>query len=173
MGQDNLRSPGIHKVHIKKEALKFSSAHMTVFPDGTKESLHGHNYTVDVTLHLQEISFREMISFSEIKDFMREICKAWDEKVLLPKANPFFVIRNESPSEIEFQLCNKRYVLPKDEVELLQVDNVSSERLAEEFGLRLMTKLETRIQSGMLLGIQVRIEESPGQGSSFEQYEFK
>ena len=32
------------RLHIRKEALKFSAAHMTVFPDGTKESLHGHNY---------------------------------------------------------------------------------------------------------------------------------
>jgi hypothetical protein len=31
---------------IDKEYLKFSCAHFMIFPDGTKERLHGHNYHV-------------------------------------------------------------------------------------------------------------------------------
>ena len=30
-------------IHIRKDHLKFAAAHMTVFPDGGKECLHGHN----------------------------------------------------------------------------------------------------------------------------------
>ena len=31
---------------IEKEYLKFSCAHFLIFPDGSKERLHGHNYQV-------------------------------------------------------------------------------------------------------------------------------
>jgi len=171
MGQSNCQRN--HKLHIKKDAFKFSAAHMTVFPDGTKESLHGHNYTIEVTVHLKEISFKKMISFSEIKSAMRIICEEWDEKVLIALKNPYFEIRSESSVEIDFLLCKKRYVLPKDEVAFLPIDNITSEALAEEFASRLGNALKIRIQSQEIIGLQVRIEESFGQGSTFEQYEFK
>ena len=35
-----------HRISIAREQYKFSCAHMTVFADGTKERLHGHNYTI-------------------------------------------------------------------------------------------------------------------------------
>jgi 6-pyruvoyltetrahydropterin/6-carboxytetrahydropterin synthase len=47
------------QIHIRKENIKFSSAHMTVFPDGTKEALHGHNYQVELTLELKDSSFKK------------------------------------------------------------------------------------------------------------------
>ena len=36
-----------HRIFVGKDVHKFSSAHMTVFPDGSKERLHGHNFMVD------------------------------------------------------------------------------------------------------------------------------
>jgi len=35
-------------VNLRKERNKFSSAHFTLFPDGSVEKLHGHNYFVEV-----------------------------------------------------------------------------------------------------------------------------
>ena len=34
-----------HRIFTGKDVHKFSSAHMTVFPDGSKERLHGHNFS--------------------------------------------------------------------------------------------------------------------------------
>ena len=39
-----------HRISIAREQYKFSCAHMTVFADGTKERLHGHNYTVAIEI---------------------------------------------------------------------------------------------------------------------------
>src|SRR5689334_832742 len=139
------------RVHIRKDAFKFSSAHMTVFHDGTKESLHGHNYTTDITIELKEASVGELISFSEYKKSIREICSEWDEKVLLPRNCPYLEVRSETEYEVEFFLCHKRYVLPQEEVVFLSVDNITSESLAREFNLRLQNSFKKWIDSKYIL----------------------
>src|SRR4051794_31318604 len=103
------------RVHIRKDALKFSAAHIIVFPDGTKGSLHGHNYTTEVTVDIKGTSLREMVSFSQFKSVIREICQQWDEKILLPKLSPYLRIQCHDPKEIDFLMCGKRYVMPTEE----------------------------------------------------------
>jgi 6-pyruvoyltetrahydropterin/6-carboxytetrahydropterin synthase len=139
---------------------------MTVFPNGTKESLHGHNYTTEVTLVLKDISFKKMIPFNEIKVLIKEICEAWDEKVLLPKKCPFFKLKTLGKHEVDFFLCQSHYVLPKDEVVLLDLDNISTETLAQAACSKLVSKLASRTSLNLVEQIKFRIEESPGQGAS-------
>jgi 6-pyruvoyltetrahydropterin/6-carboxytetrahydropterin synthase len=155
-----------HRIHIQKEALKFSSAHMTVYPDGQKESLHGHNYSVRFSVDLKDISLKQMISFSEFKLHMKNICKQWDEKVLLARDCPFFKITHHTANEIEFVLCEKRYVLPSDETVLLPLDNITTETLAFEFCRLRVEGLKSTLTSSSVSAIHARVEEIPGQGST-------
>jgi 6-pyruvoyltetrahydropterin/6-carboxytetrahydropterin synthase len=159
-------SQGRYRAHIRKESLKFAAAHMTVFPDGTKEALHGHNYRTEVTLELREATLGKMLPFSVVKDAMRKICDAWDEKVLLARDCPSMKIVSQKGGELEFTLCGKRYVLPQDEVVLLPIDNVITERLAEVFGRELIARLGSVLDANVL-GLEVRIEEMTGQGGSW------
>lgn len=153
------------RIHIRKEALKFSSAHMTVFADGTKERLHGHNYTVDVSLELNQSE--EMLPFSEIKKAMRDICEAWDERVFLALRCPQMVIRQQNSTEIDFTLCGVRYVLPLQDLCLLDVNNITSESLCETFASLLRDSLRKIPQAAQCVrSLEVRIDESPGQGAS-------
>ncbi|HUS29781.1 MAG TPA: 6-carboxytetrahydropterin synthase [Kofleriaceae bacterium] len=153
-----------HRIGIAREQYKFSCAHMTVFPDGTKERLHGHNYTIAVALEVDTVELSAMIPFAPIKSALSEICAAWKERVLLAAHNPRFeLVRDES--EIEFRLCGERYVLPRGDALLLPIDNISVEALAAHVASLLHTKL------GPLLGahvhsIEATVEESPGQGAS-------
>lgn len=157
------------QIHIRKESIKFASAHMTVFPDGTKESLHGHNYQVELTLELKDTSFEKMVPFSNYKEKLKTLVEAWDEKVLIASENPFYKELSRDKKEVEFMLCKRRYVLPLPEVEFLPLDNISSETLSvhllslfiRSFGLKELKKTSSLIR--------VRIEESPGQGASSEQ----
>jgi 6-pyruvoyltetrahydropterin/6-carboxytetrahydropterin synthase len=153
------------RITIRKEALKFSAAHMTVFPDGTKESLHGHNYRTELSVEMTDCSLTTMLPFSALKDALKSICEEWDEKVLLPAQCPFFrLVRDEPREEIEFVLCGKRYVIPRDEVVLLPVDNVLTETLARELGTRIRSRLATVLRTHGVHRIWVRIEETEGQG---------
>jgi len=161
-----LSRASVHRIHFRKSELKFASAHMTVFPDGSKEALHGHNYITEVSLDLESIELSQMVPFSSFKTFILKICEEWDEKVLLQKNCPFFKILSETSQDIEFLLCKKRYILPRDEVILLPLDNIATETLANLFCQKLLNYLETQNFFQNIRGIQVKIEESPGQGST-------
>lgn len=159
-----------YRVSIRKEALKFSSAHMTVFPDGTKESLHGHNYRTEISLDLAEASLEKMLPFATLKRALRGICEQWDEKLLLAARCPFLSLRTEgvAADEIEFWLCGRHYVLPRAEVELLPVTNITTETLAAEACARLLTALgSTFAQDYGVRRLELRIDEITGQGVAF------
>lgn len=159
--------PEVYEIRIRKEALKFASSHMTVFPDGTKEALHGHQYQPTITLKLKDASFEAMLPFSEVKNSMKKIAKLWDERVLLATENPHFKILKHSKNEIEFTLCNKRYVIPSDEVVLLKVDNITCENLARAYYEFLQSDLHAIFSNKNIQSVSVYIEESPGQGASY------
>ncbi len=155
----------MYQLHIRKESLKFASAHMTVFPDGSKEALHGHNYSVSISFFLNDISIEKMVPFSLIKTRIKELCEKWDEKVLIARLCPFFELTSHSSKESEFVLCGKRYVLPSDEVIFLDLDNITVESLAGELSRVLSSSLPNEIAE-RIHSVEIRVDESAGQGAS-------
>jgi 6-pyruvoyltetrahydropterin/6-carboxytetrahydropterin synthase len=152
-----------HRIRIARAEHKFSCAHMTVFPDGSKERLHGHNYTVALSLDVARVELTAMIPFAPIKGLISELCGAWKEHVLLAADNPHFsLIRDDS--ELEFTLCGERYVLPRRDAMLLPIDNISVEALAAHIAAVLRNELV--VLGVRALALEVTIEESPGQGAS-------
>ena len=153
-----------HRIVIAREQYKFSCAHMTVFPDGTKERLHGHNYTVAVAIDVNTVALDAMIPFTEIKTALAELCAAYKERVLLAQHNPHFeVVRDDG--ELEFKLCGERYVLPRGDALLLPIDNISVEALAAHVAAQLRTTIAA-LAASHVRALEVTIEESPGQGAS-------
>jgi 6-pyruvoyltetrahydropterin/6-carboxytetrahydropterin synthase len=153
-----------HRIRIARAEHKFSCAHMTVFADGTKERLHGHNYTVAVAIEVERVDVAAMIPFAPIKAAIAELCAAWKERVLLAAGNPWFeIVRDDD--ELEFRLCGARYVMPRGDALLLPIDNVSVEALAAHAAALLRAQL---VALGLphALALDVAIEESPGQGAS-------
>ena len=159
--------PEHFEIRIRKEALKFAASHMTVFPDGTKEALHGHQYQPTLTVVLKDASFKKMVSFSEFKVAMKKIAALWDEKVLVATTNPHYEEVKHSKNSLEFTLCGKRYVLPSDEVVLLKTDNITCENLAKAYFEFLNAELEDEFASSNIRSVSVYIEESPGQGAAY------
>jgi 6-pyruvoyltetrahydropterin/6-carboxytetrahydropterin synthase len=159
-----------HRIRIARAEHKFSCAHMTVFADGTKERLHGHNYTVAVAIEVERVDVAAMIPFAPIKAAIAELCAAWKERVLLAAGNPWFEIVRDGDGdggggELEFRLCGARYVMPRGDALLLPIDNVSVEALAAHAAARLRDRM---IALGLphAVALEVTIEESPGQGAS-------
>jgi 6-pyruvoyltetrahydropterin/6-carboxytetrahydropterin synthase len=157
------------RLHIRKEAYKFSSAHMTVFPDGTKEALHGHNYQVSLDVEVADASFAKVIAFGELKAIVGPLCEAWDERILIPGANPHIAVEAVG-GETTVRACGKRYVFPSDETVVLDVDNVSSESLASALGEAVARGIAAKgliAPRGTILELTVRVDESNGQGASW------
>lgn len=153
-----------HRIVIAREQYKFSCAHMTVFPDGTKERLHGHNYTIAVAIDVDSVELAAMIPFTPIKQALAELCAAYKERVLLAEHNPHFkIVRDDG--ELEFTLCGQRYVLPRGDALLLPIDNISVEQLAQHVTSILRAKLAV-LAAPHVRALEVTVEESPGQGAS-------
>lgn len=148
---------------------------MTLFADGTKEALHGHNYTVRLDVVLSDSSLAQTISFSVFKELLGPLCEAWDERILLATANSRTSCQTKDGS-LEAIVCDKRYVFPADEVVCLNVENITSELLASELASRLVEALTKagywgdKLASGVanpIQGMELHIIETAGQGASF------
>jgi 6-pyruvoyltetrahydropterin/6-carboxytetrahydropterin synthase len=153
-----------HRIVIAREQYKVSCAHMTVFADGTKERLHGHNYAIAIALDVESIAFADMIPFSSIKDALAKLCADWKEHVLVATKNPFYVLVRDD-HELEFTLCGARYVLPRTDVLLLPLDNISVEQLSLHIAGLLRDALAPSLPSHVR-SLEVTVSESPGQGAS-------
>jgi 6-pyruvoyltetrahydropterin/6-carboxytetrahydropterin synthase len=154
------------RITIARDQYKFSCAHMTVFPDGTKERLHGHNYTLAVALELTDTSFAKIIPFAAIRSALGELCASWKERVLLAAHNPYFHVDHHDEREIEFRLCGRRYVLPSEDVLLLPIDNIAVEPLAGHCAELLRKRLAEVLALPHVRTLEVTIAESPGQGAT-------
>jgi 6-pyruvoyltetrahydropterin/6-carboxytetrahydropterin synthase len=139
---------------------------MTVFADGTKERLHGHNYTIAIALEVDTVALSAMVPFAPLKQALAELCAAWKEHVLIAAHNPHLAIARDD-TELEFTLCGERYVLPRGDALLLPIDNISVEALAMHVAEILRGKLAP-IAGPHVKALEVTIEESPGQGASCE-----
>jgi 6-pyruvoyltetrahydropterin/6-carboxytetrahydropterin synthase len=155
-----------HRVQVRRDQYKFSCAHMTVFPDGTKERLHGHNYQIGLDLDLTSIAFADMLPFAAIKDCLAGICLDLRERVLIAERNPLTTIARVDAAEVELTVCGKRYVLPREDVVLLPIDNVSVEALADHLADRVLASLGPRLVRGVVTALEMWVSESPGQGST-------
>jgi 6-pyruvoyltetrahydropterin/6-carboxytetrahydropterin synthase len=157
-----------HRIHIARERYKFSCAHMTVFPDGRKERLHGHNYYLSVEIELSDARFATMVEFGPLKEAMAALCEEWKERLLLASANPHYEVLADDGVELEFRLCGERYVVPRRDALLLPIDNISVEALSAHAAELLVARLTlTRtLTRPPVVGLWVGVAENPGQGAS-------
>ena len=81
------RASAALRLFVGKDVHKFSCAHMTVFPDGTKELLHGHNFQASIELDLVGTD-PDLLDFALLKKALQEQCDAWTERLLLPGDSP-------------------------------------------------------------------------------------
>lgn len=156
-----------HRIFVGRDAHKFSAAHITVFPDGTKERLHGHNFGVRVAIDLKDIAFSSFLDFGVVKRAVDAQCREWNECLLLAEKCPYLEIQKRTDEELELRICGKRYVIPADEVLFLPVENVVVEALAVAFAGALLKRMV--LGRDLVSGIEVEVTESPGQGAIYYQ----
>jgi|CXWL01.1.fsa_nt_gi 6-pyruvoyltetrahydropterin/6-carboxytetrahydropterin synthase len=157
-----------HRIFVGKDVHKFSSAHMSLFPDGSKERIHGHNFLVSVSVVIRDTRLENMLDFALLKQALVDQCREWDQRLLLPAQAPALKVLKQDAAECEFMLCGKRYVVPADEVLLLPMANVVVETLAEGFARAYVKRLGKALRAETVETFEVTVAESEGQGASFE-----
>ena len=117
-------------IDLEKEYFKFSAAHFLIFPDGSAERLHGHNYRVRARLGAELSPFGLVLDFKAVKPVVREICDRLDEHWIVPGEHAELRVIQEAGDSVEVRYRERRYRAPRSDVIVLPINNTSSENLA-------------------------------------------
>ena len=129
-------------IHLHKENFKFSAAHFLIFPDGSKERLHGHNYRVSVEIEAPLDRDGLVVDFKEVKPVIRAICDELDEHWLVPGQHPELVVEVGDDAHTRVEYRGARYMAPSDEVIVLPIGNTSVENFAHWFAHEMQRRLD-------------------------------
>ena len=149
-------------LEVAKDSNKFSSAHFTLFPDGTREALHGHNYYVQARVGIG-VDLKDFIDINVIKKCLKESLADLDEKILLPRSGKMVAIGpGDNPEELEVSFADhKRYVFPADECVMLDVENITMEYLGSYLGQEFYRRI---LNTGHRVGwVELSVTETRGQ----------
>ena len=150
-------------IAIQKDYLKFSAAHFLIFPDGSAERLHGHNYKVYVAVQSALDQHGLVVNFKDIKPLVRELVDELDEHLLIPGQHPVLTAKTAADGAMEIRYRERRYVVPAEEVKVLPIGNTSAENLATWLGREIMQRMAARLGHVRIQRVEVGVEETPGQ----------
>ncbi len=142
-----------------KNGMKFAAAHFV--PSHNKCSrLHGHEYGVKIRVY-GEPKNCILYDFVELKKLVRKICDEIDHHIIIPKSEEYIKseIRGESVF-VTFQ--NKNYLFPREDVVFLDIKIPTAEELSRYIGEKIVREIKF---PDNLKGVEVCVEEGPGQGS--------
>jgi 6-pyruvoyltetrahydropterin/6-carboxytetrahydropterin synthase len=149
-------------IEIEKEAFKFSAAHFLIFPDGSAERLHGHNYRVFVELEARLSRHGLVLDFKQVKPVVRELVDELDEHWLVPGEHA--ELRTSAHGDqLEVRYRDRSYRVPRADVIVLPINNTSAENLATWIGRELARRLAARFADVAVARLRVAVEETVGQ----------
>lgn len=154
-----------HVLQIAREEHKFSAAHMTVFPDGSKERLHGHNFQLLLRMEVRSIEAEDLCDFGIVKRALRELCAELNERTLVAAHNPHLRAVQEE-DRVRLLHPSGDYLLPRADVVLLPLTNISTEQLARWAHGEIARRLRGRLPD-VVEGLEIGVLESPGQGAYY------
>jgi 6-pyruvoyltetrahydropterin/6-carboxytetrahydropterin synthase len=150
-------------IEVEKEYLKFSAAHFLIFPDGSAERLHGHNYRVYVALEAKLSRFGLVLDFQHIKPLVRELVGELDEHWILPGEHPELRVERRADGVVEVRYRERYYAAPSEDVLLLPINNTSAENLSALLGRRLLERLRAGYPDVVVHALGFAVEETAGQ----------
>ena len=150
-------------IEVEKENLKFSAAHFLIFPDGSAERLHGHNYRVYVEVEAELSRFGLVIDFQHIKPLIRELVGELDEHWLVPGEHQELRCELRPDGLVEVRYRERTYLAPREDVLVLPINNTSAENLSAYLGRELMKRMERAFEGVRVERLRLGVEETPGQ----------
>lgn len=156
------------KIELFKEKMNFSAGHFTIFSSEERENLHGHNFSVHVTLEAEVAENGLAFDYGIYKKVIIEVCQSVDEIVLLPSGNPYLKI--EQSHDYVYAYFNsglEKIPFLNRDVKLLPVKNITVEELSYWFLHELLIHVQAN-HADLVQTIEVKIFSGPGQsGASF------
>ena len=154
-------------IQIDKEYLKFSAAHFLIFPDGSSERLHGHNYRVYCEISGVLSRHGLVLDFKRVKPLIRELVDALDEHWLVPGEHPELEWKERGDGVIEVRYRDLYYAAPASDIVVLPIPNISAEKLASWVGRKLLARLGADFPEVPVTRLKLGVEETSGQRGSW------
>jgi len=150
-------------IDIHKENFRFSAAHFLIFPDGSAERLHGHNYRVFVEVDAALSRHGLVIDFKRVKPLVRQMVDELDEHWLVPGQHEVLRVSPMPDGRVEVRYRDRSYAVPASDVLVLPINNVSAENLATHLGRELHRRLEAAFDDVVVHTLRLAVEETSGQ----------
>lgn len=153
---------------MHKEYFKFSCAHFLIFPDGSKERLHGHNYQVSCEIAGDLTDRGLVIDFKLAKPVIRALCDELDEHWIIPDQHPDlnYTHHQDGHTDVHYKDCH--YRAPTDEIIVLPANNTSAENLATYIGRRAREQIEKQFGRSQIHHMRLTVSETSGQHGVYE-----
>ena len=153
---------------LSKENFKFSAAHFLIFPDGSAERLHGHNYRVFVEIDGGLDEHGLVLDLNASSRWCASYATPLTRHFIAPGEHPELVVGDSVDGHREVRYRESRYLMPEGDLIVLPVNNTSSENLATWLGRRLLEELSVRFPLVKLQRLKVSVERDfrPARGLS-------
>lgn len=152
-----------YTLRLGKEDFKFSAAHFTLFPDGSGELLHGHNYTVRVAVEGEALDASGLlVDIASLKKRVRAVCAGYDERTLIPTESTLLGVTVKS-GQVEVRFGERLYQLPERDVVLLPLVNLTMELLAR----LVWDAVRKSLVGSRARVLEVEVQETAGQSCAY------
>ena len=149
-------------IELAKAYHHFSAAHFLIFPDGTAERLHGHNYRVFVDIQATLGEHGLVLDFKKVKPIVTRIIEELDEHWLVPGEHPEFHIDQQGDATV-MVYRDRTYHCPTDDIYILPLNNISAENLSTWIGREIMSRLTEKFSDVQIVSFSCGVEETIGQ----------
>ena len=150
-------------IQLQKQPHKFSAAHFLIFPDGSAERLHGHNYRIFVEIDAALSGHGLVLDFIAVKPLIKQLADELDEHWLVPGEHPVLTVTRRDDGVVEVRYGDRYYAAPAEDVVVMPLNNISAENLATWVGRELMRRLGRRFPDLSVRRLSCAVEETAGQ----------
>ena len=119
-------------LYFNQGKLKFSVGHFTIFSATERESLHGHNYTVEMIVTTEMGEPGITFDYRLFEEKLITLCQPLNWKCLVAKNSPYLIINDDDP-HYQITFNHESMWLLKSDVMMMPLDNVTLETLSQWF----------------------------------------
>ena len=151
-------------IELHPSEFHFSAGHFTIFSAGEREDLHGHNYSVSVSLHVFLNDNGMAFDYRLYKKKLHALCEQLDRRFLLAGQSKYLVIKEEGDMLIA-HFGKERIPFLKRDALILPITNVTIEELSHWF-LQELIKDHEEVIRHHVQKMTVSVFNGPGQSGT-------
>ncbi|KAK8802038.1 hypothetical protein WA158_006433 [Blastocystis sp. Blastoise] len=158
-----------YSVYVAKDDFRFSAGHFMAFK-GFREPLHGHNYTVSVSLKGPVYSDGYVLDFGDVKSITRRMCKQFNQHFLVPMKSDVLKI-NVTEKQVEITTEDDSFFsFPLVDCVLLPIIHTSAEEMAKYLCDLFLKELgEETIKKRHIQEIDISVSEITNQTANYHR----